>query len=285
MIEQPTVPRAAAGHLLGWCLVVVALVVALAAPAGAQLKQLPRPTGYVNDFANVIPPEEERRILQIVEEVRAKSGGEIVVVTLPSLEGRGRDEVALQILREWGVGASTGAGDSLNNTGSLIMVAPSDRDYKIELGYGTNTFVTAGEAGRIGRLMVPAFQRGQFGEGILLATHTLALQYGERFGFEVTGQAPAAPVGGARRTGQRSNFSTYVVIAIILFFLLSNRGGGGRGGRGRRRRGFGGPVIIPFPMGGGGWGGGGFGGGGFGGGGFGGFGGGGGGGGGAGGSW
>ena len=260
-----------------------ALLLLVAAPLGAQ-EPLPRPVGYVNDFADVIPPEAEQRIQRVADEVRSKSGGEIVVVTLPSLEGRPVDEVALRVLREWGIGASTGAGDPRNNTGALILVVPAERQWKIELGYGTNTFVTAAEAGRLGReLMVPAFRQGDYGAGILAGTVGLAQEYAEQFEFELTGEVGELPQTSRARRGP--SFNLLLVIAIILFFLFANRGGGGRGGgRGRRLR-RGGPVIIPFPMGGGGFGGGGFGGGGFGGGGFGGFGGGGGGGGGAGGGW
>lgn len=257
-------------------------VLCASAPAAAQ-PRFPAPVGYVNDFAEVIAPEYEQRIQRVVDEVRSKSGGEIVVATLPSLQGRPRDEVALELLREWGIGASTEAGDPRNNTGALILVVPSERVWKIELGYGTNAFVTAAEAGRIGRdYMVPAFQAGDYGAGILGGVTALAGEYAEQFDFELTGEVGQLPQNPESRGRGGSNFTLFLVIAIILFFLLSNRGGGGRGGRRRRR---GGPVIIPFPIGGSGWGGGGFGGGGFGGGGFGGFGGGGGGGGGAGGGW
>lgn len=254
------------------------------APAAAQL-QLPAPQGYLNDFASVIPDDQEQQISRIIDEVRAKSGGEIVVVTLASLQGRNRDEVALQILREWGVGASTGAGDPRNNTGTLVLVVPGERQLKIELGYGTNTFITAAETGRIGRdLMFPAFREGDFGGGILSGVTAIAQEYAEQFDFELTGAVPVEPETRSRGRGRGGfGFDILFVIAIILFFLFRGRGGGGRGGRGRRRR-FGGPVIVPFPIGGG-WSGGGFGGGGFGGGGFGGFGGGGGGGGGWGGEW
>jgi uncharacterized protein len=102
-----------------------ALLLLAAGGAGAQPLQIPRATGYVNDFANVIDPQSEAAITRIADEVRLKSGGEIVVVTLPSLQGRSRDEVALQILREWGIGKrSQGVGDSTANTGTLVMVVP-----------------------------------------------------------------------------------------------------------------------------------------------------------------
>src|SRR5687768_14923236 len=135
-------------------LILACLLAAIAQQSPAQI-QLPRPTGFINDFANVIPDQAESEILRIIEEVRQKSGGEITVVTLPSLEGRTRDEVALQILREWGVGRSGQAGDRARNSGVVVLVVPKETsptgrgDLKIELGYGTNTFITAAEAGAI----------------------------------------------------------------------------------------------------------------------------------------
>jgi uncharacterized protein len=50
-------------------------------PAAGQ-RELPRPSGYVNDFANILAPDEEQAITRVIDEVRAKSGGEIVVVTM-----------------------------------------------------------------------------------------------------------------------------------------------------------------------------------------------------------
>jgi uncharacterized protein len=266
-----------------------ALLLLAAAGAGAQPLQIPKPTGYVNDFAGIIDAESEAAITRIADEVRLKSGGEIVVVTLPSLQGRTRDEVGLQILREWGIGKrAQGVGDSTANTGTLLLVAVRERQVRIELGYGTNTFITAAEAGRVrDEVILPAFRQGQFGPGIEAGVGAIARQYAGRFGFQLTGAVPAEPQRPANQTGRRGGgMSPGFVIMLLIFFFLFFRGrGGGGGGRRRRRGGFGVPVIIPFPTGGG-WGGGGFGGGGgWGGGGFGGFGGGGGGGGGAGGEW
>jgi uncharacterized protein len=286
--EQAEPRRRAAASLLARAALGALLALSAVATAGAQPLQVPRPTGYVNDFANVISPEDEASITRIADEVRLKSGGEIVVVTLPSLEGRPRDQVALQILRDWGVGKrAQGVGDSTANTGTLVMVVPSERQLRIELGYGTNTFITAAEAGRIrDQYMFPAFQREQYGPGIAAGVQAIAQQYAQRFGFQLTGVVPLEP---QRRTTQPSGRGGgipvgFIVLLIFAFLFLRGRGGGGGGGR--RRRGYGGPVIIPFPIGGGwGGGGGGFGGGGWGGGGFGGFGGGSGGGGGAGGEW
>jgi uncharacterized protein len=245
-----------------------------AAPARAQKPLgIPQPVGYVNDFAGVIDPESKAAIERVVDEVRARSGGEIVVVTLPSLEGRSRDEVALEIGRQWRVGRKGAPGDARRNTGVVVLVAVQDRTYKIETGTGTMTFITAAEAGRIGRdYMLPEFRQERYGRGLLLAVTALAQQYAQSFGFQLTGDVPALPERDRQPQGKASGSGfIFMVVFFLIVMAISSRGGRGGGGGGRRRRGWGGPVILPFPIGGGGGWSGGFGWGGGGGGGFGGF--------------
>jgi uncharacterized protein len=263
--------------------VVLALAAAvLARPAAAQLT-LPAPTGYVNDFAHVISAAYQDSIQAVVDEVRRKSGGEIVVVTLPSLQGRSRDEVALQIGREWKVGQSGGPTDRNRNTGVVVLVSMQDRKWKIETGTGALTFIPAGEAGRIGReQLVPGLQAGNPGRGIYNAVLALGQAYAGQFGFTLAPQYPAPAGGGlagpqgvprtqpdyrdAPRGGRQRGMPFGVIVVIVVLFFIFSRGG--RGGCL--------PFLVGMSMGGGrgggggGWGGGGFGGGG-GGGGFGGF--------------
>jgi uncharacterized protein len=259
-------------RLLDWFL--AAACTAIASTAAAQL-QLPDPVGYVNDFAEVLSPAEEDRIGAIIDEVRTKSGGEIVVVTQQTLGGRSRDEVALQIGRQWLIGQRGEAGDRARNTGVVILVVPPEREWKIETGSGSMVFIPAAEAGRIGReYMLPSFQAGDYATGLLQAVTVIAQAYAQQFDFQLTGEVPEL----AQPSTPRLNLSRLVPLFILLIIILSmlRRGGGGgfggpRGGRRMRHV----PVVFPFPMGGswgrGGFGGGGFGGGGFGGGGFGGF--------------
>ncbi|HEV2148273.1 MAG TPA: TPM domain-containing protein, partial [Longimicrobiaceae bacterium] len=219
-----------ARSVLPWRAGLAVLLLGLLAglPAGAQLR-LPRPTGYVNDFANVIPAEQEAQITRIVDEVRAKSGGEIVVVTLPSLQGRPASEVALQIGREWRIGRAGEPGDAARNTGAVVLVSMEDRKWRIETGLGTNTFITAGEAGRIGReYMVPRLGQGDVGGGIHLAVQALAQEYAERFGFQLTGEAPGLrqPARGPSSGGGGGGRLLFYVIAILIIFSLFGRGGG-----------------------------------------------------------
>ena len=87
---------------------------------------LPAPRGFVNDFAEVIPAEREARVERIARDVRAKSRGEIAVVTLSDLAGRPVEETALRLLREWGVGARADIGDRARNAGAVVLVVPKE---------------------------------------------------------------------------------------------------------------------------------------------------------------
>ncbi|HSJ10295.1 MAG TPA: TPM domain-containing protein, partial [Longimicrobiales bacterium] len=166
-------------------LAVLAAALVLAAPASAQ--RFPAPTGYVNDFANIIPAEREAEITRVIDEVRQKSGGEIVVATVESLDGLPLDKYALDMAREWGIGSRGEPGDPARNTGVLILVvaretSPDGRGHlKIELGTNANAFITATEAGRIADAdIIPSFRNGDYGTGILLGVIGIAGQFAER---------------------------------------------------------------------------------------------------------
>ncbi|MEX2285231.1 MAG: TPM domain-containing protein, partial [Gemmatimonadota bacterium] len=250
------------------------LLAILPMDSGAQI-QLPQPTGFINDIANVISPEAKAEIQRVIDEVRQKSGGEIAVVTLPSLEGRTRDEVALQILREWGVGRSGQAGDRARNSGVVVLVVPKETsptgsgELKIELGYGTNTFITAAEAGAIrDQYMIPAFQRQppDYGAGIRDGVRAIAQEFAENFDFELTGDPVVQPQP-QRQRGRGAPGSMFIWITIIIVIMAISRGGRGGGG-GRRGRGGNNLIwLLPWILssgrgrGSGGWSGGGFGGG------------------------
>jgi uncharacterized protein len=241
--------------------------------------QIPAPRGYVNDFAGIIDPANASKMERIIEDVRAKSGGEIVVVTLADIGQRDPGDVALAIGREWGVGKKGKPGDAARNTGVIILVVPKETSsdgsghYSIQTGQGAEGFITDSRAGQIGREAIPYFQQRAYGQALELMTTRVAERFAGEFNFAidtalVPRQVQRAP---GRQTGMSPQVALFVLVAVfVIMSMLSNRRGG-------RRRGCL-PFFIPLGGGGyhhrnrGGWGGGGFGGGfGGGGGGFGGF--------------
>src|SRR3989442_7678856 len=88
---------------------------------GLQQIAVPPPRGYVNDFAGVLDPSAVQHMEAVIAEVRDKTRGDIAVVTLGDIGDRSAADVALQIGRQWGVGAKGAAGDPAKNLGVVIL--------------------------------------------------------------------------------------------------------------------------------------------------------------------
>ncbi|MFN2566406.1 MAG: TPM domain-containing protein, partial [Gemmatimonadaceae bacterium] len=139
---------------------------------------------------NVMPAACRERVERIAHEVKAKSKGEIVVVTLPSLERRPIEEWGLRIGRGWRVGFAGASDDPRRNTGVIVLVAPTERRSRIELGYGAEAFISDSLAGRVlDDQMIPSFVKRKFGTGILRAVNALALEFARRFEFDLESAA------------------------------------------------------------------------------------------------
>jgi len=234
--------------------------------------QLPAPRGMVNDFAGVLPAEAVARMEAVAQDVRAKTRGEIAVVTLADLGGRDVSEIALRIGREWKVGSLAGIGDQARNAGVVILLVPKETSSdgqgrcRVEVGQGAEGFITDATAGEMCREAIPAFRARDYGAGVQLITQRVAQKFAQEFNVALDSSV-AAPVYAdpAPRRGARRSGGINPIFLLLLFFFVMSALSRRRGGRG------GGCLPLFIPMGGGGFrgGGGGFGGGG--GGGFGGF--------------
>src|SRR5207249_9809366 len=85
---------------------------------------IPPPRGFVNDFAGLLDAASIQHMEAVISEVREKTKGEIAVVTLPDIDDRAPSDVALQIGRQWGVGAKGEAGDRRRNLGRGVLLVP-----------------------------------------------------------------------------------------------------------------------------------------------------------------
>ncbi len=246
------------------------------------------PTGYVTDLAGVIPQSTKQRLDALCTELDQKTGAQLAIVTVKSLDDRPIEDYAVELFKHLGVGSKK------ESSGILLLLAPNDRKYRIEVGYGLEPVINDARAGDAGRAMVPFLRQNDFGSAVEVAAWQLAKYIADDRGVTLSGQPPARPIANTSRGRGLpiSPFAFFIILFIVLrvFGSIISKGSGRRGGSG-----LGGCWwLLPFLMSGGGrgsggggssWGGGGFGGGGDSGGGFGGFGGGSSGGGGASGSW
>ena len=217
----------------------IGLVMALQATGSLQI---PQPTGFINDFANVVDAQAEQRMLDIATTVRARSGGDIAVVTLPDIGQRAPGDVALAILRQWGLGKKGVAGDPTRNTGAVILLVPRETSSDghghtfIATGNGVEGFITDATAGAIQDEALPLLQQHDYGNALLLMETRVAERYAREFNFSLDSVA-TGPIGGTQSgplrgysTGRGLNFGTIIIIFLVIMFLMS-----ALGGRGRRR--------------------------------------------------
>ena len=233
----------------------------------------PNPPKLVNDFSGTMSADQIDALERKLVAYDDSTSTQIVVVTVKTTGDYDIQDVALKILREWGVG------NKKTNNGIVILAAIEDRKVRIETGYGMEGAIPDIIAKRIIEdEILPNFKAGNYYRGFEEGTNALikaaAGEYQSPEGYR------------DRSKGGKGNLLGMLIIMLVVLWILSKSGGSGGGGMMSRRgyRGWGGPGVFWFPSGGGGGfsgGGGGF----SGGGGFGGFGGGGGGGGGASGSW
>jgi uncharacterized protein len=146
--------------LPGFCLAAV-LLAAFAFVNLALAYAFPPLTGRVVDSANIIPPAVSSGITPKLASLEAKSGIQLVVATVKSLEGDDIEPYANALFRAWKLG------EKQNNNGVLLLVAPNEHKARIEVGYGLEgTLTDALSKIIITNAMAPRFKAGDFGGGI-----------------------------------------------------------------------------------------------------------------------
>ena len=132
-----------------------------------DLKQI-HPTGYVTDLAGVIREDSRSRMEALGGEVEQKTGAQMAVVTVHSLEGESVEDYAVDLFKQLGVGSKK------DNRGVLLLIAPSERKYRIEVGYGLEPVINDARAGDAGRAMVPYLRQNDYGKSAEVGAWQLA---------------------------------------------------------------------------------------------------------------
>ena len=122
---------------------------------------LPKPVGFVNDFAGVIDGESASQIAELATSLRENQGVELAVVTVQSARPTTPKDYATQLFNEWGIGGP-------EDSGLLILLVTGEREIQVEVGYGLEGVLPDGKVGSIlDRTVIPYFTKGQYGKGLL----------------------------------------------------------------------------------------------------------------------
>src|SRR4051794_1324292 len=133
-----------------------------AAPAQTGQSPLPAPTGYVNDYAQVIDADTEQQLEATLTRLDRQEQIQFAVVTVDSTNGQDIFAYSLAVARGWGLGAKDAQKPSL-----LLLVAIKDRKYFTQVSRHLEGDLPDGLTGQIQReQLVPAFRAAEYGRGI-----------------------------------------------------------------------------------------------------------------------
>jgi len=207
-----------------------------------------KPSGWVNDFAGVISQYYKTKMETISDEVKRKTGAELTVVTVKSMDGQDIETYATRLFETWGIG------EKGKDNGALILLAMAERKIRIEVGYGLEPNLPDGLTGGIlDDYMMPDLRKGEYGlglyRGLLRVTEIIAKNAGVQIsGIPVMDTRSQSSAGNR----ERSRGGGIFLIIMFIFLMIVTRGrilpwlllsmfmGGGRGGGGFGGGGFGG---------------------------------------------
>jgi uncharacterized protein len=178
---------------------------------GLPAEKIPdiRAQGYVTDLAQVIDPATKSKIEALCTEVQQKTGAQIAVVTVRSLDGESVENYATDLYQHLGVGSKK------QNTGVLLLLVPPERQYRVEVGYGLEPVINDARAGDVGRAMVPSLKSGDYSGAVLRGATLLAQYIAADKGVQLTGVPAIRPRGVAS-----SNSPLVPVLVIVAVFVI-----------------------------------------------------------------
>lgn len=174
--------------------------------------EIPYLTGRVNDNAQILSSETVQSLTAMLKSHEEKTGNQIAILTIHSLEGENIEDYAFRVFNEWKLGQKE------KDNGILIVVAPNDRRMRIEVGYGLETILPDGKAGQIIRnIMTPRFRQGDYNGGIQEATRAIVEVLEGRHLEEL--EEPEKKVGSPHFEIETPNFSIAARILLGAFIF------------------------------------------------------------------
>jgi len=198
-----------------WRLIAVAAALLWFAVA-AVAQTFPALTGRIVDQANVISADARRTIEPKLVDLETKSGIQLVVATVNSLEGQEIEPYANALFRKWQLGEKT------KNNGVLLLVAPKERRVRIEVGYGLEgTLTDALSKVIIVNAITPRFKAGDFSDGILRGVDDIitvlttdASEWEKRPSLRLDNQPASDPI----------NWVIILIVIVVVVLLIVSPG-------------------------------------------------------------
>jgi len=137
-------------------------------PSASYGLDVPRLQSYVNDYGRMISPSAKSRLEEGLRAFEQSDSTQIVILTIPSLQGENIEEFGIKVAEAWKIGQKG------KDNGAILIVSKQERKIRIEVGYGLEGRLTDLTAGRIIDLVIkPRFQQGDFDAGFIAGVSSL----------------------------------------------------------------------------------------------------------------
>lgn len=151
--------------MLNWFIAFILIIF----PCYAGALDVPVLKGRVNDYASVLSPETENKLEETLATLESSDSTQIVVLTIPSLEGEVLEQFSIKVAEEWKIGQKN------KDNGAILLISKNDRKIRIEVGRGLEGKLTDLLSGRIIQYeIVPKFREGDFNGGIEAGVNAIA---------------------------------------------------------------------------------------------------------------
>ena len=207
---------------VGYFLIIFLIMLSIKSSVFAKTETVKQTSDfYVNDYAGVLTEETKNYIIKTNVELQQKTGVQIVVVTIKSLEGESIEEYATNLFRNFGIG------DSQKNNGVLLLCSTGDRQFRIEVGYGLEGTLTDGKTGRIqDTYIIPYLKNNNYNDGIKNGFNAILNEVTNEYQITISGREDATTA--SNSTSTTNTGITGVIIAFFiaqLIFNIKNRKG------------------------------------------------------------
>src|SRR5882724_2494296 len=167
-------------------LLAIMFAAAVALPrAHAQDKRLPKRTGHINDFAEVIDGPAKESLEAVLEKLKEKTKFDFVIATVKSTGGEDLYDYSLAVANDWNVGAPASSDKSL-----LIVIAADNGKFFSQVTRGARLYLPEGLVGEIGQRMHDKVASGGYSSGLTAAVRTFVDRVGEKNSFDFAALDP-----------------------------------------------------------------------------------------------
>ncbi len=188
----------------------ISLFILIVLTISINADSIPKPVGFVNDFAGILKPQTIRKLNSILLELKQKTGVEVAIVTIKKLKNDDIFDYSVRLFEKWGIGQKG------KDNGLLFLVDVGDRKLRLDTGYGLEGILPDGLLGRIrDRYIIPYFKKGDFDRGIFNGTMAIIKVLEKAYNVKITGAVEP------RNVKVRKGLSLVDIIILVgLFFLI-----------------------------------------------------------------